>query len=86
MSDVAIVSGGGNGIGRCVALRFAQAGIAVAIADADQEAAERVVSELVAEGAQARSYSVDVLDILEDGITPHCHGVDLENRVLPRPR
>ncbi len=65
MSDVAIVSGGGNGIGRCVALRFAQAGIAIAIADADREAAERVVSELVAEGAQARSYSVDVTQAAE---------------------
>ncbi|MCY4440838.1 MAG: SDR family NAD(P)-dependent oxidoreductase, partial [Deltaproteobacteria bacterium] len=60
MSDVAIISGGGNGIGRCVALRFAREGIAVAIADADREGADRVVSELTAAGAQARAYSVDV--------------------------
>ena len=60
MSDVAIISGGGNGIGRCVALRFARAGIAVAIADADQEGAERVASELAAVGAQARAYGADV--------------------------
>jgi len=60
LSDVAIISGGGNGIGRCVALRFAREGIAVAIADADREGADRVVSELTAAGAQARAYSVDV--------------------------
>ena len=60
MSEVAIISGGGNGIGRSVALRFARAGIAVAIADADREGAERVVGELAAAGAQARAYAVDV--------------------------
>ncbi len=60
MSEVAIISGGANGIGRCVALRFARAGIAVAIADADRAGAERVVRELAAAGAQARSYGVDV--------------------------
>ena len=60
MSDVAIISGGGNGIGRCVALRFARAGIAVAIADADREGAAGVVRELDATGAQARAYGVDV--------------------------
>ena len=65
MSDVAIISGGGNGIGRCVALRFAQAGIAVAIADADREGAAGVVEELAAAGAQARAYSVDVTRAVE---------------------
>jgi NAD(P)-dependent dehydrogenase (short-subunit alcohol dehydrogenase family) len=60
LSDVAIISGGGNGIGRSVALRFARAGIAVAIADADREGAERVVGELTAAGARARAYAVDV--------------------------
>ena len=60
MSEVAIISGGGNGIGRSVALRFARAGIAVAIADADREGAERVVGELTAAGARARAYAVDV--------------------------
>ena len=65
MSDVAIISGGGNGIGRCVALRFARAGIAVAIADADQEGAERVASELAAVGAQARAYGGDVTQAAE---------------------
>jgi len=65
LSDVAIISGGGNGIGRCVALRFAQAGIAVAIADADREGAAGVVEELAAAGAQARAYSVDVTRAVE---------------------
>ena len=60
MSEVAIISGGGNGIGRSVALRFGRAGIAVAIADADREGAERVVGELSAAGAEARAYAVDV--------------------------
>lgn len=60
MSDVAIISGGANGIGRCVALRFARAGIAVAVADADREGADRVAAELTAAGATARAYGVDV--------------------------
>ncbi len=60
MSDVAIVSGGGNGIGRCVALRFARAGMAVAVADVDGAGAEGVVAELTAAGARARSCRADV--------------------------
>jgi len=60
LQQVAIVSGGGNGIGRCVALRFAKAEIAVAIADRDEEAAQRVAGEVAAMGGRARAYAVDV--------------------------
>jgi len=60
VNQVAIVTGGANGIGRCVALRFARADIAVAIADNDHQAAQGVVQELVEMGARARAYAVDV--------------------------
>jgi sorbitol-6-phosphate 2-dehydrogenase len=43
---VAIVTGGGSGIGHGIALRLAQAGAHVAIADINAEAAAKVVAEI----------------------------------------
>ena len=59
MGEVAIVTGGGNGIGRSVCLRFAQAGISIAIVDCDVKGAEGVRDEVKRTGGDAEAYGVD---------------------------
>ena len=60
MTQVALITGGGNGIGRAVAQRMAMAGMAVAIADNDHAAAEQVRSEIAGEGGKAAALAIDV--------------------------
>jgi NAD(P)-dependent dehydrogenase (short-subunit alcohol dehydrogenase family) len=60
MSQIALITGGGNGIGRAVAHRMAAAGASVIIADFDGAAAETVKGEIVARGGKAEALSVDV--------------------------
>jgi 3-oxoacyl-[acyl-carrier protein] reductase len=57
---VALISGGGNGIGRAVAHRLAAAGMTVVVADYDHAAAEQVRGEVVDAGGKADALSVDV--------------------------
>jgi len=57
---VAIVTGGGSGIGRGICLRFGQEGAKVVVADMNADAASGVVSEITASGGEATSVSVDV--------------------------
>ena len=57
---VAIVTGGGSGIGRGIATMFTQLGAAVAVADVDLGNAEAVASDLEAAGQQAMPVEVDV--------------------------
>jgi meso-butanediol dehydrogenase/(S,S)-butanediol dehydrogenase/diacetyl reductase len=59
---VGIVTGGGNGIGRGIALRLGAAGADIAVADIDHAAAVEVVEELVALGVRAEAVEVDVAD------------------------
>jgi len=59
---VALITGGGGGIGRGMALAFAEAGMRVALADLEQASAARVRDELVGRGAEALAYEVDVSD------------------------
>jgi NAD(P)-dependent dehydrogenase (short-subunit alcohol dehydrogenase family) len=60
LNSVALITGGGNGIGRAVAHRFARAGMTVVIADYDHAAAEQVRGEVAESGAKADALSVDV--------------------------
>ena len=59
---VAVVTGAASGIGRQIALTLARAGAAVAIADLQQEAGQRVVAEIEATGGKALAVAMDVTD------------------------
>jgi 2-hydroxycyclohexanecarboxyl-CoA dehydrogenase len=56
----ALVTGAGRGIGRAVALRLAQAGLAVGVTDLDGGSAARVAAEIGAAGGRATSVAADV--------------------------
>jgi NAD(P)-dependent dehydrogenase (short-subunit alcohol dehydrogenase family) len=58
--QVAIVTGGGRGIGRAIVLELAQMGADIVIAELDLGMAERVASEVHGLGRQALPLNVDV--------------------------
>jgi NAD(P)-dependent dehydrogenase (short-subunit alcohol dehydrogenase family) len=57
---IALVTGGGGGIGRATALAYAAEGAKVAVADLNAAKASSVAAELSAAGAEAIGLSVDV--------------------------
>jgi NAD(P)-dependent dehydrogenase (short-subunit alcohol dehydrogenase family) len=59
---VAIVTGGGRGIGRAVALALARSGAAVALTGRSREHLERVVAEVQSSGGMALAIPGDVAD------------------------
>ena len=59
---VALITGGGGGIGRAIALTLAGEGMRVVVADVERDAAEAVAAELAASGAEASAETVDVSD------------------------
>ena len=61
-NKIAIVTGGGSGIGRATALLLAAEGAAVTVADIAPDAAQAVVAEIEAAGGKARVQVVDVAD------------------------
>lgn len=58
--QAAVVTGSGRGIGRAIALRFANEGAHVTVADINTENARSVVQEIEAAGGRALSVKVDV--------------------------
>lgn len=60
---VAIVTGGGSGIGRAVALRFAREGADVVVADVNAESGSAVAAEVRAIGRRGLAVPTDVADI-----------------------
>ena len=62
---VALVTGGGKGIGRGVALGMARSGARVHVLDRDLEAAEETAGLIVKEGMAAKAHRVDVGDEAE---------------------
>ena len=59
---VSIITGGGQGIGRATALKFAAEGAKVAVCDINQTAVDETVREIVAMGHEAAGFNVDVTD------------------------
>jgi NAD(P)-dependent dehydrogenase (short-subunit alcohol dehydrogenase family) len=62
-----LVTGGALGIGRLMALAFAERGATLLVADKNGEGAHKVARELAARGSRAFAYAVDVTDA--DGVT-----------------
>lgn len=60
--QVAVITGGGQGIGRATAQAFAREGAAVAILDIDDEAGREAAAEIRATGATCEAWRVDVAD------------------------
>jgi NAD(P)-dependent dehydrogenase (short-subunit alcohol dehydrogenase family) len=60
--DVAVVTGGGSGIGEATAKTLARAGAAVAVADLSPESAQRVAKQIEADGGRALAVVLDIAD------------------------
>ncbi|MEZ5727082.1 MAG: SDR family oxidoreductase [Burkholderiaceae bacterium] len=61
-NKVALVTGGGSGIGQQIALAYARANARVAVADLSAESAEATAAMIAAAGGKAIAMSVDVTD------------------------
>jgi NAD(P)-dependent dehydrogenase (short-subunit alcohol dehydrogenase family) len=59
---LAVITGGGSGIGRAIALRFAGAGATVRILDLNRNHADAVAREILSAGGRASAHDCDVTD------------------------
>ncbi|WP_300603449.1 glucose 1-dehydrogenase [Niabella sp.] len=59
-NKTAVITGGGSGIGKAVALLFAKAGAAVVVADFNKEAALQTIEEIREAGGNAEGIFLDV--------------------------
>jgi len=58
----ALITGGASGIGRAIAMRFAEEGAAVMVADRNLEPAEETAQTIIKSGGSALAHQVDVAD------------------------
>lgn len=61
-NKVTVITGAAQGIGKGIALRFAQAGSDVAIFDVLKKEGEDVISDVIASGRKGSFYKIDVTD------------------------
>ena len=66
MDMAAVVTGGGNGIGRACCVRFASEGAAVVVADRDMAGAEETVAQIVDAGGRAVAFSLDATSRIDN--------------------
>lgn len=59
---VAVVTGGGSGIGRAISLKFAARGAAIRIFEVNEEAATATCKQIIADGGKATAHLCDVTD------------------------
>jgi NAD(P)-dependent dehydrogenase (short-subunit alcohol dehydrogenase family) len=84
---VAVVTGGGAGIGGAISRLFARHGAHVEVAEIDPERAESAVADITEAGGSARAHVVDVTDtddvtrLAEAVLTQHPHVQVLVNNV-----
>ncbi|BCH23112.1 citronellol catabolism dehydrogenase [Mesorhizobium sp. L-8-10] len=60
--EVHVVTGGGSGIGRCIAHELASLGAHVVITGRKQEKLDRVLAEIVEDGGSAEAHAFDIRD------------------------
>ena len=59
---VAIITGAGQGLGKAIALEFAQEGASVALLERNQDTVNEVQQEIETNGGEARAYQLDITD------------------------
>lgn len=62
---VALVTGGGSGIGQATAVLSAEEGRQVVVADIDLDAAEKVAAAISQQGGTAEAFGLDVADEMD---------------------
>lgn len=80
--EVALVTGGGTGIGKAVALAFADHGADVAIASRDMDHLEPVATDIESRGQQACATTVDIreyeqVEAMTETVVDDLGGVDI---------
>ena len=70
---VAVVTGGGRGIGEAISVTFAENGAAVVVADVDLTSSSSVAERIRSLGGEAEAMHLDVSDIGEVGV--RCDGI-----------